>query len=662
VSSTMRERGTGVPGFLPPDPRVEEPYRFTPQMALRLAVFGVLAIVVFAVVFFRLWALQVISGEHYLEDARNNQIRTFRPAAPRGSIVDRDGDVLVSNMPGTLVEIWPAALEDAPVAERNAMLKRLSRLLGVPVKRVRLKVEERLRTDPLTPVAISTDVGELKAAYLMEHQGEFPGVQITETYLRRYEQGAIAAQMLGYVGEISAKQLEDRAKDGYAAGDRIGQTGLEAIYDTYLRGLPGLGQVFVDALGRVTSEREFSRMPESGDNVRLTLDDELQRTAEEALDYGIRLAHDQDEWAADGGALVAMDVKSGEILALASNPTFDPSVYVGTVRERDLKGLADPRRNHPTLNRAIAGVYPPGSTFKPITALAALESGLLRPDELIQCTGKEVIDGQTFMNWDPYKDEPMQLTTALANSCDTYFYNVALRFYERPDSPLQRWSRQMGFGQPTGIDLGPEEEGLVPTPSWRRKTFESEIDKIWTSGDSVQLSIGQGDLLVTPLQMTRAYAMIANGGKLVEPHLVKAVEEPTNEGEAAIVIRPYTPKPAREIGIDEYALRTVQEGLYDATHATYGTSQSVFGAFPVAIAGKTGTAEKFVRLPGYAGLQDQSWWCGYGPYERPEIAVCALIENGGHGGEAAAPVALKVFEKYFDVDPGSYSATIQESD
>jgi penicillin-binding protein 2 len=266
------------------------------------------------------------------------------------------------------------------------------------------------------------------------------------------------------------------------------------------------------------------------------------------------------------------------------------------------------------------------------------------------------------MNWDPYKDEPMQLTTALANSCDTYFYNVALRFYERPDSPLQRWSRQMGFGQPTGIDLGPEEEGLVPTPSWRRKTFESEIDKIWTSGDSVQLSIGQGDLLVTPLQMTRAYAMIANGGKLVEPHLVKAVEEPTNEGEAAIVIRPYTPKPAREIGIDEYALRTVQEGLYDATHATYGTSQSVFGAFPVAIAGKTGTAEKFVRLPGYAGLQDQSWWCGYGPYERPEIAVCALIENGGHGGEAAAPVALKVFEKYFDVDPGSYSATIQESD
>ncbi|HEU4448885.1 MAG TPA: penicillin-binding protein 2 [Gaiellaceae bacterium] len=662
MSSTVRDPGTRAPRFLPPDPRVEEPYRFTPQLALRIAVLGVLAIVVFAALFFRLWALQVISGERYLEDARNNQIRSFRLGAPRGSIIDRDGDVLVSNMPGTLVQIWPAALEETPVAERDRVLRRLSRLLGVRFGKVKATVSERIRSDPLTPVTVGTDVGELKAAYLMEHQSEFPGIQITETYLRRYEEGSIAAQILGYVSEISAEQLETKEKDGYAAGDRIGQTGIEAAYDTYLRGLPGLGQVFVDALGRVTSEREFSQLPESGDNVRLTIDDELQQTAEEALAFGVRLAHDNGEWAADGGALVAMDVRSGEILALASNPTFDPSVYVGTVEERELERLADPVQNYPTLNRAIAGIYPPGSTFKPITALAALEEGLLRTDEIVQCTGKAVIDGQTFMNWDPFRNEPMTLTTALANSCDTYFYDVALRFYERPDSPLQRWSRRMGFGGPTGIDLGPEEKGLVPTPAWREKTFESEIDKIWTSGDSVQLAIGQGDLLVTPLQMTRAYAMIANGGKLVEPHLVKAVEEPRNEGEAPVVIRPYTPKPAREVGIDEYALQTVQEGLYDATHATYGTSQSVFGAFPVEIAGKTGTAEKFVRLPGFAGLRDQSWWCGYGPYARPEVAVCAVIENGGHGGEAAAPVALEVFEDYFDVEPGSYSASIQESD
>lgn len=650
------------PGFLPPDPRVEEPYRVTPQMAIRIAILGIVAITIFCALFFRLWALQVISGERYLEDAQNNQIRSFRALAPRGSIVDRNGDVLVSNTPGTLVQIWPAALENMPVDERNAMLGRLSRLLGVPVKEVRRKVRQRAESDPLTPVAVKTDVGDLRASYLMEHQADFPGVQISQTYLREYEQGTIAAQILGYVSEISAEQVEARAKDGYAAGDRIGQTGLEATYDGYLRGQPGVGRVYVDALGRVTSERQFSQLPEAGDNIRLTLDADLQRTAEEALEYGIRLAHDDGEWAADGGALVALNVDTGEILALASNPTFDPSVYVGSVEQKELDRLADRSANHPTLNRAVAGLYPPGSTFKPITALAALQEGMLGANEEVPCVGRMVIDGQTFANVNPYADYALTLDRALAESCDTYFYDVALRFYARDDSPLQRWSKTMGFGSPTGVDVGPEADGLVPTPAWRRRHFESEIDKIWTSGDSVQLAIGQGDLLVTPLQMTRAYAMIANGGKLVEPQIVKAVEEPRNEGEPPVVLRPYTPKPPRDINLDPSALAVIQQGLFQATHETYGTSVNVFKDFPVPIAGKTGTAEKFVQLPGFQGLRDQSWWCGYGPYDDPEIAVCALIENGGFGGVAAAPAALQVFEEYFDVDPESYVATVQDSE
>jgi penicillin-binding protein 2 len=649
------------PGFLPPDPRVEEPYRLTPQMALRIAILGVLAVTVFCALFFRLWALQVISGERYLEDAKNNQIRTFRLQAPRGSIVARDGEILVSNTPGTIVQIWPASLEDIPDVERVVMLRRLSRLLGLPPRRVRRAVDERAESDPLTPVVVDTNVGDRRAAYLMEHQAEFPGVQISQAYLRHYDQGTIAAQILGYVGEISQEQLDASSREGYAAGDIIGQTGIEAAYDGYLRGSPGVGRVFVDALGRVTSERQFSQLPEAGDTVRLTIDAGLQRAAEDAIGYGIRLAHEDGEWAADGGAVVAMDVQTGEILALASSPTYDPNTWV----ERDpkeIRALGRKTANHPTLNRAISGLYPPGSTFKPFTALAALEEGMLTPDELIQCTGKRVIDGQTFMNWDPYKNMPMTLGVALANSCDTYFYDVALRFYHREDSPLQRWSRKMGFGRLSGVDVGPEDAGLLPTPAWRRRFFKSEIDKIWTSGDSVQLAIGQGDLLVTPMQMTRAYAMIANGGKLVEPHVVKSVEEPRNEGEPPVVLRPYTPKPPKDIGLDEGALRIVQEGLFDATHANYGTSQSVFGAFPINIAGKTGTAEKYVQLPGYKGLRDQSWWCGYGPYEKPKLAVCALIENGGHGGTAAAPAALSVFEKYFHIEPGTYVATVQESD
>jgi penicillin-binding protein 2 len=237
-----------------------------------------------------------------------------------------------------------------------------------------------------------------------------------------------------------------------------------------------------------------------------------------------------------------------------------------------------------------------------------------------------------------------------------------MRFYVREDAPLQKWAKLMGFGRKTGIDLGPEEAGLVPTIAWKERYFKHPIDKIWTSGDSVQLSIGQGDFLATPLQMARFYALVANGGKLVEPHLVKSVEEPRKEDEPPVVLQPYLMKPPKDIGLDPTALRIVREGLYDAAHAPYGTSASIFGSFPVPIAGKTGTAEKFVRIPGYQGLRDQAWWCGYGPYDRPELVVCAVIENGGHGGTAAAPAALKVFEKFFKVDPESYVARIGYSD
>ena len=650
-----------APAFLPPDPRTEEPYRVTPGMALRIAILGAIAVALFCALFFRLWALQVISGDRYLEDARNNQVRTFREPAPRGSIVDRDGEMLVSNTAGTLVQIWPAALTDVPPRERLAMFRRLSKLLTVPLPEIRAAMREH-REDPLTPITVKASVRDEKVNYLLEHQAEFPGVQVTETQLRRYERGDIAAQILGYVAEITRSQLKTRADDGYAPGDRIGQTGVEAAYDRYLRGQPGTGQVRVDALGRVTSARQFSRVPEPGDSIRLTIDADLQEAAENALRFGIALARENGEWAANGGALVAMDPNTGEILALASNPTFDPDVYVGRVAPKDLRRLSDPDSNYPTMNRAVAGLYPPGSTFKPVTALAAMQEGMLGAEELVPCVGQMEIDKQIFRNWNPFANEGMTLRNALAESCDTYFYDVGLRFYRREDSPLQKWALRMGFGQRTGVDVGPEAAGLIPTPAWRRQHFKFEIDKIWTSGDSVQLAIGQGDALVTPLQMTRFFALIANGGKLVEPHIVSAVEEPANQGTRPVVLRPFEPKPPRDIGIDPAALNVVRDGLYDATHAPYGTSASVFADFPVPVAGKTGTAEKFVTLPGYQGLKDQSWWCGYAPADKPELAVCAVIENGGFGGAAGAPAALKVFEKYFNVKPGTYVSSAVEAD
>ena len=366
-----------------------------------------------------------------------------------------------------------------------------------------------------------------------------------------------------------------------------------------------------------------------------------------------------------------MDPLDGAVYALASNPTYDPSVFAGVPSQEKYDrvfGRSAQALNFPALNRAIAGEYPAGSTFKPVTALAALADDLITPTEFFQCDGQRVIDGQTFKNWDPYVNEAMELTTALARSCDTYFYDVGSRFYELENSPLQAWARKMGFGSPTGFELGPEEDGLMPTPAWLRRTYANPIDQQWTSGDSVQLAIGQGHMTVTPLQLTRFYALVANGGKLVNPHLVEDIEQPAgSREEAPVVLRSFEPAPARDVGLADWAIRSVQEGLYEATHELYGTANGIFGGYEVSVAGKTGTAEMFVQLPpGYLGLEDwdrqlrdQAWFCGYGPTDatgaltsgRRPLVVCAMIENGGHGGEVAAPAALEVFAEWWGVEP-----------
>jgi penicillin-binding protein 2 len=293
-------------------------------------------------------------------------------------------------------------------------------------------------------------------------------------------------------------------------------------------------------------------------------------------------------------------------------------------------------------------VYPPGSTWKPVTALAAMEEHLVSPYDTLPCTAEYVSHKQVFKNWDPYVDRPMTLEEALEASCDTYFYALGEKFYKLPferGHPLQEWASRFGFGVPTGIDIAGEAAGLLPTPEWREKAFDSEIDKLWKPGDSIQLAIGQKDLLVTPLQMARLYAMIANGGRLVTPHLVADAEQPGQNGGQPIVRQRFTPPAPQATDVDPDAISAVKAGLWRATHGANGTATGVFGAFPIAIAGKTGTAEKWSSEVGRH--LNQSWWCGYGPSDNPEIVVCALIENGGHGGSAAAPAALKVFEAFF---------------
>jgi penicillin-binding protein 2 len=650
--------------FLPPDPHVAEPYRLTPRLALRVGLLGMVAIAVFATLFLRLWSLQILNGEQLLRAAQNNQRREVRVAAPRGPIWDKNGLPLVTNVPGTIVQIWQASLPKRK-SVRLRELRKLARIIKLPVREVGATLR-RHRNDLLTPVTIKSGISEPQAGYLRERADDFPGVRVVNTTLRYYPHRELAAHVLGYVGEISQQQLDARAKQGYHAGDVIGESGIEAVYDRYLRGTAGLQVQRVDSLGRQHGSPTPVVPYQPGDAVRLTLDLKLQVAAEEALRYGIERARSsgcQGCWYANGGAIVAMDPRDGSIRALASNPTYPPSLYVGRVRQRalDAAGLT-PRTaegmNFPALDRATDAAYPPGSTFKPVTAIAAMQEHILQPFEPLACTGQYEKNGQIFKNWDPFVNEAMTLTTALARSCDTYFYQVGYRFYGMPPRlgpRLQAWAHRFGFGQKTGIDLGSERSGLLPTPDWRKETYTKktdpkgwQIDRLWKPGDSIQLAIGQKDLLVTPLQMARFYAMIANGGKLVTPHLLLDVEQPSANRRPGRVLPTPRPRAPEPTGVDAQALSVVREGLFEATHSSLGTSTAIFGGFPISISGKTGTAEKYIDPgDGYLHNFNQSWWCGYGPSDSPDLVVCALIENGGHGGDAAAPAALKVFEQFF---------------
>jgi penicillin-binding protein 2 len=666
-----RDYGAKPRGFLPRDPRVEEPYRLTPQMAFRIGILGALALAAFALLILRLWALQVLSGDDYLRAARDNQLRQVRVEATRGQILDRNGKVLVDNRTVTSIRIWPSNLPDRG---RYAEMQRLAKVLDVPLAEVLTKLKQQKR-DPLTPITIKDNVPAKVVTFLAERQSDYPGVKIEQTQVRRYPYGELAAQLLGNVGEITEQQLKDLK--GYHLGDRVGQRGVELAFDQYLRGKNGLARARFDSAGHPRSDLQITQAATPGDAVRLTLDANLQHAAEKAIKFGEQLAYNNDNWYSHGGAAVAIDPRNGDILALASEPTFHPGAFVNPNRKAELGRLLTGNEdvakaaNYPMVNRAIAGRYPPGSTFKPVTALAAMEQGLISPYQVLDCPAQFTIkgaDGQPipggiFNNWNGNSSGLLSLPQALEQSCDTYFYQVGYDFYKLPPSaghPLQEWAARWGFGRPTGIDIGGEDSGLLPTPEWRKKTYSAEIDKLWKPGDSVQLAIGQKDLTVTPLQMARFYAMLANGGKLVRPHLLQQVEEPGTRRGQPLVLRKYVGPPQVDSHVTPDQLAAVQQGLYGATHGGTGTATAVFDGFPTAIAGKTGTAQKIVPDVNPVNPIDQSWFCGYGPADQggiPTIAVCVVIENGGFGAEAAAPAALKIFQEYFHQKGGNALAT-----
>ncbi len=648
-----------------------ESYRLTPKLARRVALLSGLVVIGFAALFMRLWALQVLAGSHYAAQAEANQIRTVRVQAPRGPVLDSHGNVLVTNKPVTSVELLPAGMPKS-YARRVAEVRAIAHVARVSIRRVTNLILQRERAgDLLDPVVVRTEATGSMLTYLEERAAAFPGLTLGRSYVRRYPHGSLAAQLLGSDGQITKSELQTLGKQGYQPGDVIGQSGVEYAFNAYLRGTPGLARMRVDSLGRPRSPRLLATVPQQGQSVQLTLDTGLQVAAQNALQYGIQTARINGQWAADGGAIVALNPQDGSILALASSPTYDPSVYSRplTTKALNAEGLGSAQSalnmNYPTLDRALDATYPPGSAFKPLTAIAGLEEHLIKPYAFYPCTGTytapEDSSHHVFHNWDPNVNEGMDLPTALAQSCDTYFYPIGNNFYLLPPDrgqPLQRWARKFGFGGSTGIDVGPESTGLVPTIGWRHRMFTRHsdptnwrIDRLWKPGDSITLAIGQGDLLVTPIQMARLYAAIANGGKLVTPHVLMDVQNAN--GQIVPTAAPSAPRPIP--GLNPAYLKPVQQGLLQGTQNPLGTSYGVFGNFPYPIAGKTGTAQKVVHPPGtppnFTHDESQSWWCGYGPANDAKLVVCAVIENGGEGGAAAAPAAERVFAKFFHIQP-----------
>jgi penicillin-binding protein 2 len=589
------------------------------RLSLRVAVLGGVAVALF----FRLWNLQVLSGDKFLAEAKNNRTREFKVIAPRGDILDREGDVVVDNRTSLALQLNTLKLPDDP-AEERAELARLGGLAHMSLPKVRKTIHEGEEVAAGAPVTLRQDVGFYLVAYVEEHQREFPGVSVQRVFVRHYPHGTLAAHVLGSVGEINEEELKERRYTELEPGDEVGKAGVEYSYDHYLRGQPGLTKIQVNALGQPTPGGQLvSKPPTPGENLKLTIDSEVQAAGESAL-------------ASQGlpGGFITMDVNSGQILGLGSFPTYEPSVFTHPMTQAQVNTLYRDPVLAPLTDRAVEGLYPTGSTFKIMTALAALENGVITPNTVIDDPGQLCLGEECFHNAEGAAYGPLTLVPALEVSDDVFFYTLGLKMWDTNE--LQEWAHGLGIGRSTGIDIPVGTDGLLPTRHWRDQLFkEGETERPWSAGDNIQLATGQGDLQTNPLQMAVAYAALGNGGKIVTPHLGMEVEDA-----AGRVLREFDPPARRKVPIDPGTRSVIMEGLHQAAQGPGGTSEPVFGSFPIPVAGKTGTAER----PGHA---DQSWYAILAPYPNPRIVTVVTIEEGGFGAQAAAPAAHTILETYF---------------
>lgn len=696
----------------------------SPKLAVRIAVLGGFALALFALVFFRLWFLQIISGDDYVGQAQANRVRKVKIEAPRGNIVDREGRILVESRIAPVIQITPSNLPASELAVANeyskarsaaererlaakaqlklvdreahghhrrtpkeqrehralvkraqrarhvkvppyphkerklvALFHRLGRIVGMSPQEIHTRIVEGLADQPYANVTIKTDVPRDAFNYIKERQAEFVGVAAEKQYIRHYPHGKLAAQLFGTIRQISPNELKKKRYKGLNPGARIGKDGIEETYDHWLRGHDGAINLIVNSMGERDDQRPSQRVePVQGQQLKLSLDLELQRAAHRAMETAIGAAKGNS---AKAGAYVAIDPRNGEVLALGSYPSFDANVFAKPISQKKFDQLNSEANGAPLFNRAIAATYPTGSTFKPVTAMASLEGATITPNTVINDGGSFGVGGLSLHNAGGAAYGSLTLPRALQVSSDVFFYTLGARANARGPL-LQQWARRLGFGHPTGIDLPGEFGGLVPDRHWRDAGFNrylkcikrkhvpirsmqaltacGGIDRPWTVGDNVNLAVGQGDLQATPLQLATAYSAIATGGNVPRPHLGKQIEDGSGR-----VVEEIRKSHRIHLKFAKSHQQAIMQGLRLAAGSAGGTSYDVFAGFPKPVYGKTGTAER-------VGQADQSWYACYVPDPKRPIVVVVTVERGGFGAQTAAPAARLILAKWFGVE------------
>ncbi|MCX7770650.1 MAG: penicillin-binding protein 2 [Proteobacteria bacterium] len=582
------------------------------RLSLFLKVFSVLVLLLIGYY----WLLQIVRHAYYTELSEKSRIRNIKIVAPRGVIRDRNGVIIASSSPSFVLEIVREEVEN-----KDLLLNEIANILKKDVLELKNLYETKERVTPrFYPIILMENLSREEVVKIEAYKWKLKGAKISYRSERSYPFNDYCSHLIGYVSQITKEDIERLKNKIYGA--KIGKTGIESIFEDYLKGFDGVTKVEVDAYGR--KQKVLYRLdPVSGGSIKLTIDWELQEIAEKSLGD-------------KNGAVVAISTKTGEVLALVSHPNFDPNLFVKGLDKDEWKKINN-NPFHPLQNKAIQGAYPPGSTFKIITAIAGLEEGVINEDTAFYCYGKKRLGNRDFRCWKDGGHGRVNIHKAMVESCDVFFYEVSLKL--GPDK-IAHYARLFGFGEKTSIGLPGELSGNVPDSQWKKKRYK----QIWYDGDTLPYGIGQGYLTVTPLQLALSYAAFANGGSLFKPIIVKEIE--TNDGK---IIKEQIPSVRKHVNLNPKTIEIIRKALIGVVNEAGGTGYAS-RLNGIIVAGKTGTAQvrSFKERRKLSGFHnDHAWFVGFAPAYDPEIVVCAFVMHGGHGGGVAAPIVKDVIEKYY---------------